>query len=181
MKNLICILAILFSFTSFAHAEPTVQVEAKFGGISSDNLGGIGGSKATAELSSNICFTYLCVGGSVWAVTEGMDDDIGIVPQNGFSLEVTSSGFWLYGVQHRSNDFFSQTSGMLGVSHGPVRLAVLVPLSTDRGTGRTGFTGVLRTPLTKKLYAVVQYDYYGTQDPDMKVSQVGLGVGYTFK
>lgn len=184
MKNLICALAVLLAFAGFAHAgDPVYQVEARVGGISADNLGGIGGSKATADLAANVCFSYACAGASVWSVIEGMDDDVGIVPRKGYTLEVTNnpSKVLLYGVHYRQNDFFSQTSAMVGVSYGPVRMAVLVPVSSSQGEGRTGFIGAIRAPLTKNLYAVAQFDYYGTQDPDTKVSQIGLGIGYTYK
>jgi len=184
MKNLGCVLVVMFALIGFAHAgDPVYQVEARVGGISSDNLGGIGGSKATADLAANVCFSYVCAGASVWSATEPMDDDVGIVPRKGYTLEATNnpSKILLYGVHYRQNDFFNQTSAMIGVSYGPIRLAVLAPLSSSQGSGRTGFIGAIRAPLTKQLYAVAQFDYYGTQDPDTKVSQIGLGIGYTFE
>lgn len=145
---------------------PAAELDIGAGGISSDKLGGVGGSKSVLAISASACAGW-CYAGRAWRVIEQMDDDAGIVPESGWSAEVSTAGPWFIGARYDG-----LPNLMLGARFEDFEAALLVPSSN----GRFGFTSRLRTQ--GRQFGFLRYEYTGTQDPDTKDSLVVVGVGF---
>lgn len=144
------------------------DLDIGLGGMSSDKLGGRGGSKSVVAVSASAC-PNLCYAGRAWRVGEQMDDDIGLVPESGWSARVTTSGPYFVGARADG-----QLAGVVGLRADGAEIALLVPT----GNARFGFAAEIAT--AGRTYAVLRYEYTGTQDPDTKDSLVTVGIGRRF-
>lgn len=147
-----------------------VSVELGVGGISSDKLGGNGGSKSAVSVTVDACNRRACVAGTAWKILEPLDDDDGIVPETGASVDVSTPGMYFVGARVDE----TAPAALLGIRMGGAQGALIVPT----GNSRFGFTATVRTQ--GRVYQFMRYTYTGTQDPDTKDSLVTMGIGINF-
>jgi len=193
-------------------AELEVEPYLKGGTIAWDSLGGIGGHKSIIAGGLNANVKLSSLGATVnlekWLVAEGLDDDKGIIPKEGYSIFTdvkyflkTDSDFLFYpyagigfeewGKRETSNSweslkFFNLAVGM-GVEHekGYMKAGITSPFSVNAQgssdpTPRYGFSAEGGIKLKAFLIGLF-YKYAGFQDPDAKMTQSGLFIGYRFK
>ncbi len=172
-KGIITLLLLLLTIP----VQAETRISMRFGGISSDILGGNGGSKAMLETSLSTCKKFGCLDLTLWQITEPLDDDIGIVPESGYSLTATKKlGIWRLGAHRSVMDNWKENyiAAGIGGKHGAVLL--LIP----SGNARYGTIVEINTPITKDWFISSRYSYTGRQDPDIKVSRIGFGIGRQF-
>lgn len=170
-------MAILMAVTQ---AAPAADIGLTVGGITSDRLSGIGGAKASSEVYVANCWRFACGKAAAWRVTEGMDDDKGLMPEHGYTLELTTPGRFMLGVR-RDADGFTYDSVVVGFRvNGTIQAGLLLPFASSIGKPRHGVTAALSAPVRGRLSAVLAVDYLGIQDPDRKQSRVGVGLRYSF-
>lgn len=194
----------------------TVELEVepylKGGTIAWDQLGGVGGHKflIAGGLNTNVKFDSFgsTINLEKWWVTEGLDDDEGIVAEDGYNISMdfkyflkTGKDFLFYpyadiGYERwdrekafenwRSLKFFNLGIGA-GLAHekGYIRAAITRPFSVSAQNGidsspRYGFSAEGGIKLKAFLIGLF-YKYAGFEDPDAKMTQSGLFIGYRFK
>ncbi len=222
-KGVKTILAIFFlvgmigeSDHAYAIQLGTAELEAmpylKGGTIAWDQLGGIGGHKfiIAGGLNTNVKFDPLGAGINFekWWVAEGLDDDKGIIPKEGYSISTdiryfikiddnlllypfAGVGFeeWEKGGKSESwktLKFFNWAVG-IGLENEKcfIRAGIAKPFSVStqddfEPKSRYGFSaegGIKLKAFTVGLF----YKYAGFEDPDAKMSQSGLFIGYGFR
>lgn len=203
-----------YAITIGGMTELEVEPYLKGGTIAWDQLGGIGGHKSiiSVGLNANVKFSSLALGAAVnlekWWVAEGLDDDKGIIPKEGYSIFTdvkyflkTDSEFLFYpyagiGFEEwgkretseswKSLKFFNLAVGM-GVENekGYIKAGITRPFSVNAQgssdpTPRYGFSAEGGIKLKAFLIGLF-YKYAGFQDPDAKMTQSGLFIGYSFK
>ena len=194
----------------------TVELEAtpylKGGTIAWDQLGGVGGHKfiVAGGLNTNVKFSSFGAGINFekWWVAEGLDDDEGIIPEDGYSIStdikyfIKIDGNLLFypyagvgfeewekeetGETWKSLKFYNWAVGM-GIENekGYIKAGITRPFSVSTNNdlkpkSRYGFSaegGIKLKAFTVGLF----YKYAGFEDPDAKMSQSGLFIGYTFR
>lgn len=152
------------------------KISIRFGGVSTDILGGNGGSKAALQIGLSGCRKYLCYDATLWQITEPLDDDKGIVPENGYSLTITSPSKWRTGVHYTKIEDWRETYIAAGIGSRQGKLLLLIP----SGNARFGMTTEINAPINSKWSLTARYDYLGRQDPDIKLSIVGFGLRRKF-
>ncbi len=192
-------------------AEAEIRPYLRVGTIAWDQLGGVGGHKSLvgAGFTTNVNWervgTRLAV--EKWWVAEGLDDDQGIIPKEGYSLsgdaryDFRLGSFRLFPFAGLGYDtwedrgapaswdtlrFLSWRAGA-GLDHdrGYISAGLLRPFAVNAvggsdPTARYGFTvegGIRVNAVTIGLF----YKSLGFQDPDAKIVQSSVFVGYHFK
>jgi len=183
----------------------------KGGTIAWDQLSGTGGHKSLVAggLNVNVKFDSLGAGATLekWWVAEGMDDDKGLIPKEGYNLLTDVKYFfkvndnillypyigvglegWEKGKEWRdwkSVQFFNWTIGAgLENERGYIKAGVTKPffVSTQNGLEpkpRYGFSA--ESGMKLKTFRIgLFYKYTGLEDPDAKMTQSGLFVAYSF-
>ncbi len=192
-------------------AEAEVRPYLKVGTIAWDQLGGVGGHKSLVGVGFATNVDWERVGTRLliekWWVAEGLDDDRGIIPKEGLSLSgdagygfkfgsvrlSPSAGFGYDAWEDRgapagwdSLCFLSWHAGAgLDYNQGYMSAGLLRPFAVNAVGGpdpraRYGFTiegGIRIRALTIGLF----YKSLGFQDPDAKLVQSGVFVGYAFQ
>lgn len=181
----------------------------KGGTIAWDQLDGVGGHKfvVAGGLNANVKFDSLGAGATLekWWVAEGLDDDKGLIPKEGYSLSTDVKYFfefddnillypyvgvgferWEKGKEWRdwkSVKFFNWTIGAgLENERGYIEAGVTKPFSMSTQNGfepkpRYGFFAESGIKLKAFLIGLF-YKYAGFEDPDAKMTQSGLLIGY---
>jgi len=182
MKHLIVVTIISIAAALFAAPAHSVEVGVGVGGVSADLIkGGTGGSKSATEVYVKECVSMVCGKVSAYRVAEPMDDDAGIVPASGYTASLTGRVMKHGLIGYRYDDFgFRLQSAVVGLAAENVEAAFLIPLESNAGKGRVGFTANMRAPLTKSTAATFGFDWIGTEDPDIKVGKVMVGLSYRF-
>ena len=193
-------------------AEFRIAPYAKGGTLAWDRLGGVGGHKFAVSGGLTGRARFRSLGTAIrlekWWVSEGLDDDRGIIPEEGFRALAdvryflgTRGGFSLYpyigfGFERwkkggnwkrwRSLRFFTGSVGMgMEDAKGYLRVAVTRPFSASLQDGsaprpRYGFSA--QGGIRLAVFVVgLYYDYAGFEDPDVKMIQSGLFVEYRFE
>ncbi|PKL52003.1 MAG: hypothetical protein CVV37_03470 [Nitrospira bacterium HGW-Nitrospira-1] len=197
----------------FGTAELKAEPYLKGGTIAWDQLGGIGGHKfiVAGGINTDVKFNNnlgVAINLEKWWVEEGLDDDEGIIPKEGYSIFTdvkyflkTDSDLLFYpyagiGFEEwnkgntseswKSLKFFNWVAG-IGVEHekGYIKAGITRPFSVNardssNPTPRFGFTAEGGIKLKAFLVGLF-YKYAGFEDPDGKMTQSGLFIGYRFK
>lgn len=185
----------------------------KGGTIAWDQLEGKGGHKSilAGGLNSNVKFDFP-LGATInlekWWVAEGLDDDEGIIAEDGYNISMdfkyflkTGKDFLFYpyadiGYEEwgrekafenwKSLKFFNLGIGA-GLAHekGYIRATITRPFSVSAQNGidpspRYGFSAEGGIRLEAFLIGLF-YKYAGFEDPDAKITKSGLFIGYRFK
>lgn len=178
MKKLIAVL--LFAVTTNAQALDTgkMSITPTIGSINTDHLGGIGSSKSVAGIDLAIQRRDYAVGIRLWHIAEKLDDDVGVSPRSGGTIDINWKlpGPWRAGGMVATADHhrFAYATAGIGSTHADA--ALLIPVNDSR----FGLRVRLRAPLAGGWYAQTHYEYTGRQDPDIKIINIGLGVGRSF-
>ncbi|MDP3296455.1 MAG: hypothetical protein Q8N09_02510 [Thermodesulfovibrionia bacterium] len=176
----------------------------QLGGIGGHKSIIAGGLNANVKLSSLGAAVNL----EKWWVAERLDDDKGIIPKEGYSIftdvkyflktdsdflfyPYTGIGFEEWGKRETSESwkslkFFNWAVGM-GVEQekGYIKAGITKPFSVNARDGsdptpRYGFCAEGGIKLKAFLIGLF-YKYAGFEDPDAKMTQSGLFIGYSFK
>jgi hypothetical protein len=222
-KSNLKVIAFLLMVLLFCSSSPAysmgigpVDVEIKpylkGGSIAWDELGGIGGHKllAAAGIDTTICFNNLkgTINFERWIIGEGMDDDRGIIPRDGYIIAAdigykvaTIENFSLYpytgiGFERWNRDklegtwssleFFDWTIG-LSVEHPVVfgKLGMLFPFSQETNEdssvkSKPGLHSEIGVNI-KRFIVGIFHRFTGFEDPDAKMTQSGIFFGYRFR
>ncbi len=173
------ILAVSLAIAGQVHAaDSVISVTPSIGSINTDRLGGIGSSKSTAGVDLNIDRRGYNFGARLWRIAERLDDDAGISPRSGGTADINLNlpGPWRVGGMVATADGYRFSYATAGLGSVHTDAALLVPLND----ARFGLRVRLRAPLSGGWHAQVHYEYTGRQDPDIKIVNVGLGIGKTF-
>ena len=177
MKKLLAVL--LFAVTTGVHAmdDGKIGVTPTIGSINTDRLGGIGSSKSVAGIDLAIDRRDYIVGVRLWRITERLDD-AGISPVSGATVDIDWRwpGPWRTGLMLASADDNRLGYATAGVGSKHADAALLIPLNDSR----FGLRARLRAPLSGGWHAQAHYEYTGRQDPDIKIVNIGLGIGRSF-
>ncbi len=154
------------------------SITPSIGSINTDRLGGIGSSKSVAGLDLAIDRRDYIVGVRLWRIAERLDDDAGISPVSGATIDIDWRwpGPWRTGLMLASADDNRFGYATAGVGSKYADAALLIPLNDSR----FGLRARLRAPLSGGWHAQVHYEYTGRQDPDIKIVNIGLGIGRRF-
>ncbi len=207
-----------FSVSHAIEVGPAVlefQPYAKVGTIAWDQNSGVGGHKFLLAGGLNTNITFDAFEGIInlerWAVSEGLDDDEGIIPEDGYNISAeigyrlnvaedtditpfTSIGF---GRWDRDGKFggweelkFYRWS--LGVSakykEGYMKIAGIIPFSPE--VDKKSSSGSIKAKPGfyaeagmnwKSVTAGLFYEHLGFEDPDAKMTMSGLLFGYSFR
>lgn len=148
------------------------------GSLGTDRLGGIGSSKSTLGVGVDFETPSIDASARFWRLAEKLDDDAGISPETGGTIEAGRRlGPWRAGVAVVQADGQRFNYASIGIHARHARLDWWVPLGGD---SRFGLRAELRAPLAGGWTARIHYEYFGRQDPDIKISHVGMGIGRTF-
>ena len=172
-----CALA-LITLVAIGSAADRATITHSIGSINTDRLGGIGSSKSVAGIDLAIDRRDYIVGVRLWRIAEKLDDDAGISPVSGATVDIDWRwpGPWRTGLLLASADDnrFGYATAGVGSKHADA--ALLIPLNDSR----FGLRARLRAPLSGGWHAQAHYEYTGRQDPDIKIVNVGLGIGRSF-
>jgi len=214
-KMVVLLVSVMIMFWGVGNVVSAAELElapyVKGGTIAWDQLEGIGGHKSIVAggLNVNAKFYSLGAGATLekWWVSEGMDDDKGLIPKEGYSLltdvkyffkvdenillyPYAGVGFegWDKGKEWRdwkSVRFFNWTIGAgLESEKGYIKAGVTKPFSMSTQNGlepksRYGFS--VESGIKLKDFRIgLFYKYAGLEDPDAKMTQSGLFIGYSF-
>lgn len=170
--------ALLMIASIAAASADRIAITPSIGSINTDRLGGIGSSKSVVGLDLAIDQRDYAIGARLWHIAERLDDDIGISPRSGATIDIDWNlpGPWRTGLMLASADSNRFGYVSVGIGSTDAGVALLVPV-TD---ARFGLRARLRAPLSAGWHAQAHYEYIGRQDPDIKIVNVGLGVGRSF-
>ena len=168
---------LLLALVTLADAD-RATITPSIGSINTDRLGGIGSSKSVAGIDLAIDRRDYIVGVRLWRIAEKLDDDAGISPVSGATVDIDWRwpGQWRTGLLLASADDnrFGYATAGVGSKHADA--ALLIPLNDSR----FGLRARLRAPLSGGWHAQAHYEYTGRQDPDIKIVNIGLGIGRSF-
>jgi hypothetical protein len=208
----------VFSFNSHAFDAGGVEIELepyfKGGSIGWDQNEGIGGHKFTIGGGLNTSIRYDAFKGVVsfdkWVHGEKMDDDVGIIPEDGYTIsgeaayriavidDIALSPYTIFGYEKWNRDgmfgwetleFYMLAVGMEAeFNKGYAKLAVLTPLSpavdiqikSEEIKTKPGLIAEVGMNFDSFVVGLF-YKHLGFEDPDAKIIQSGLLVGYRFK
>lgn len=155
------------------------RAQTFFGSLNTDRLGGTGSSKSTAGVAFDFNARDIAASVRVWRIAEKLDDDAGISPVSGGSIEASRrfSGPWRAGASVVQTDIQRFTYITLGMAVRDAGIDWLVPVTIE---SRFGLRARLRAPLSGGWFAQIHYEYVGRQDPDIKISNIGIGAGRSF-
>lgn len=145
------------------------------GGISADKLGGVGSMKSSAGVGVDFTGRDVSASAAIWRITEKLDDDAGISPVHGGTIEASRRfmGSWRVGALYAWTDVDRFVHATIGLANRNASIDWLVPINDSR----FGLRARLRAPISGCWFAQAQYEYLGRQDPDIKISSIGLGIG----
>ncbi len=192
-------------------ADLEVTPYVKGGTIAWDQLGGVGGHKFLTAVGVNSDFnfdplvTIIKIEG--WWVSEELDDDKGIIPENGYTISAdvkyllkTSGNFIFYPYASIGYEKWNKGSSWtdwktlrffnLGLGGGAdngtgyIKAGITLPAAISAGEGsdpsaRFGFSAEVGLRFQALLIGLF-FDYKGFEDPDAKMTMSGLFLGYSF-
>jgi|SRR5688572_1650731 hypothetical protein len=193
-------------------AEIEIEPYVKGGTIAWDELRGIGGHKSLLGAGLNTLATFDRIGAGFtfekWWLGEPLDDDKGIIPNEGHRFfgdgryyfkpteQLRLYPFAGLGYEHWSrsdavgswqsiNFAYASIGGGADYEHSYVKLGLLMPFmaTADSGpdpTSRVGLTADAGIRLYNFSVGVF-FRSLGFEDPDAKMVQTGITLGYTFK
>ena len=193
-------------------AELEVTPYLKAGTIAWDQLHGVGGHKFVMAGGLNTKINFNSLGFEInfekWLVAEGLDDDKGIIPKDGYSIFTNAKYFFRttdnllfypyagvgYEKWDRKDALTEWTSLKLfnlefgvGLEHekGHIRAGITKIFSASaqnshNPVGRYGFIAEGKIKLLKELFVGLFFKYTGVEDPDAKMTYSGVITGYKF-
>ena len=169
------LLASLLMWLVPATAADRASIVPSIGSINTDRLGGIGSSKSVAGLDLAIDRHDYAISLWLWRLAEKLDDDVGVSPRSGGTIDINWKlpGPWRAGGMVATADRHRFAYATVGVGSTHADAALLIPVNDSR----FGLRVRLRAPLSGRWYAQTHYEYIGRQDPDIKIVNVGLGIG----
>ena len=152
-----------------------LSVNGFTGGTNTDKLGGVGSSKSIGGVGVDVTGRKTHASVTLWHIAERLDDDAGISPRYGSTVEIGRRfmGPWRAGLLYSHTDANRFAHVAVGLASRHASVDWLVPIDDSR----FGLRARLRAPLSGCWFAQAQYDYVGRQDPDIKISTIGLGIG----
>ncbi len=144
------------------------------GGISADKLGGVGSMKSSIGVDVGFAARDESASVMVWRIAEKLDDDIGISPVSGGTIAASRriAGPWRLGALYAWTDVDRFAHATVGLGTKNANIDWLVPVNDSR----FGLRAQLLTPISRCWSAQVRYEYLGRQDPDIKLSTIGIGL-----
>ena len=199
----------------FGPAELEFQPYAKAGTIAWDQNDGVGGHKFVLAGGLNANINYDAFEGIInlerWTVSEGLDDDEGIIPEDGYNLSAeigyrlnvsedtaivpyTSIGFGRWDRDGKLGgwqklEFFRWSLGVSArYKEGFIKIAGIIPFSPD--VDKSSSSGSIKAKPGfyaeagmnwRSITAGLFYEHLGFEDPDAKMTMSGVLFGYRFR